>query len=540
MSAANTELQMQAFIEKHLESAAPLAREACLAAWELQTTGSEDAKERSAELSARFVKLYANPDEYAFLQSLPAHELSDPLLARQHDLLLKGYLANQMDEQVIDEMIRLSVDIEEQFNSYRALVGGRLVSDNEIDELLIHSNDTALRQEAWMASKKVGTSVTDKLMRLIRLRNREAQRLGFTDYYAMSMQLQELKEEYLFTLLDDLKTQSDPLWHTYKTELDAELAARFQTTPDQIQPWHHANRFFQEPGPGEADLDRFFTGKDLAVLTARFYSTIDLPIEDLLASADLYEREGKCQHAFCMDVDRLGDVRVLCNCRSNERWMGTMLHEFGHAVYDKYTDLSLPYLLREPAHILTTEAIALFMGRLSKDASWLKRYAGVQAEEAERIAASAQQEMRNHLLVFTRWCLVMAHFERALYHNPEQDLDALWWEMVEKYQGLACPPEARTPGMWASKIHLASAPVYYHNYLLGEMVASQLLHHIQTVVLAGEPAHALVQSPAVGRYLKEQVFYLGATKPWEEWLAHATGTPLNPRYFVAQLDAVQG
>jgi hypothetical protein len=28
-----------------------------------------------------------------------------------------------------------------------------------------------------------------------------------------------------------------------------------------------------------------------------------------------------------------GDVRVLANISDNESWMGTMLHEFGHAVY---------------------------------------------------------------------------------------------------------------------------------------------------------------------------------------------------------------
>lgn len=47
-----------------------------------------------------------------------------------------------------------------------------------------------------------------------------------------------------------------------------------------------------------------------------------------------------------MSVDRGGDVRVLCNVKSNEKWMGTMLHEYGHAVYDKHVDRSLPWLLR--------------------------------------------------------------------------------------------------------------------------------------------------------------------------------------------------
>ena len=104
-----------------------------------------------------------------------------------------------MDEAVIDEMIRLEVDIEEMFNTHRAQVNGQPVSDNQIDELLIKSDDAELRREAWTASKTVGAVVADKLLALVRLRNREAQRLGFANYYAMSMQLQELDETRLFT-----------------------------------------------------------------------------------------------------------------------------------------------------------------------------------------------------------------------------------------------------------------------------------------------------------------------------------------------------
>ena len=538
MTPTTDEARMQEFIDRHLAVIAPLNRAANLAAWELQTTGSEAAKEQAAQLSAQAAKVYANAQEYAFLKELPASELRDPLLARQHALLLNGYLGSQMSEQVIEEMIGLQVDIEEQFNSHRAIVRGEPVSDNAIDDILIRSDDAELRRETWLAGKVVGGVVADKVRQLARLRNREAQRLGFADYYAMSMQLQEVDETRLFALLDDLKTQSDPIWHTYKAQLDARLATRFHIAPEELRPWHYANRFFQDPGPGEADLDRFFQDKNLEALTSEFYAAIGLPVNDLLKIADLYEREGKCQHAFCMDVDHAGDVRVLCNCRDNERWMGTMLHEFGHAVYDKFTDANLPFLLREPAHIMTTESIALFMGRLTKNADWLRRYAGVDAEEAAQIASGARREMRDHLLVFMRWCFVMAHFEREMYHNPEQDLDALWWQQVEKYQNLVCPSEMRTPGMWASKIHLASSPVYYHNYLLGEMLASQLLHYISEVVLAGEPQEALVSSPKVGAYMQEKLFYPGATRAWEEWLEYATGEPLNPRYFVAQLNMI--
>ena len=55
----------------------------------------------------------------------------------------------------------------------------------------------------------------------------------------------------------------------------------------------------------------------------------------MIARSDLYEKPGKSPHAFCTDIDREGDVRVLANIVPNEYWMGTMLHELGHSVYSQ-------------------------------------------------------------------------------------------------------------------------------------------------------------------------------------------------------------
>jgi len=76
-------------------------------------------------------------------------------------------------------------------------------------------------------------------------------------------------------------------------------------------------------------------------------------------------------------------------------------------------------------------------------------------------------------LVFTRWVLVMTHFERELYADPDADLDAIWWSLVNRYQ-LLTPPDGRRAPDWAAKIHIACAPVYYHTYLYGHLVAAQL------------------------------------------------------------------
>jgi peptidyl-dipeptidase A len=268
-------------------------------------------------------------------------------------------------------------------------------------------------------------------------------------------------------------------------------------------------------------------------LTRQFYQAIGLPIDDILARRDLYERPGKHQHAFCQDMDRKGDTRVLCNVKPDSYWMSTLLHEYGHAVYDRYHDASLPFLLREPAHILSTEAIAMLMGRLSTSGEWLHRYAGVARDEVAKIEPRLRQALRAGLLIFTRWALTMCNFERELYRNPQQDLNTLWWDLVEKFQ-LVKRPENRHAPDWAAKIHLACYPGYYQNYMLGEMTASQLLEFITTRVLNGDAA-AFIDSPQVGHFLRDKFFVLGSRYDWNGVLHAATGEELKPEYFAKHL-----
>jgi peptidyl-dipeptidase A len=156
-------------------------------------------------------------------------------------------------------------------------------------------------------------------------------------------------------------------------------------------------------------------------------------------------------------------------------------------------------------------------------------------KEAQSLADQLWEQLRGQLLIMARWVPVMSHFERALYQDPHQDLNALWWDLEERFQ-MVPRPEGRDAPDWAAKIHLGTAPVYYHNYLMGELVASQLRHTIETHVLGGnaDAGHRFVTDPAVGRYLTERVFYPGGMRYWQEALEFATGERLRPQYFVDQ------
>lgn len=532
MNSRPIEAEISAFLSEHEARLAPLLRESHLAAWDAATGGGKAATERSARARAAVRRLYTDAGEAARVRDwLASPEVADPLLRRQLTLLDHEYTGNQLPAETIEDLSRRGADLERIFQTFRAELDGAQVTNNRLRDILRDERDPALRRAAWEASKQVAREVAEPLRELVRRRNEAARELGFENYYRMELTLQELEEETLFRLLDDFARRSEEPFRRLRAEVDGALAARHSIPVAELRPWHWEDFFGQiAPSAGGVSMDPVYAGVDLEEVASRFFEGIGMPVEDVIARSDLYERPGKDQHAFCIDIDRAGDVRMLCNLRQDEKWMGTLLHELGHAVYDKYLPSSLPFLLRSPAHTLSTEAIAMYMGRLTGDPAWVRDALGVELPPEE--SAAVRRQLRAAMLIATRWMLVMAYFERELYRDPDrEDLGEVWWELVERYQ-LIRRPEQRDAPDWAAKIHLSGAPVYYHNYLLGELMTSQLTERIRTEVLRG--ADSVVGRPDLGAYLRDEIFARGATLDWNDLLVAATGEPLSAEYFVRQ------
>ena len=524
-----------AFIDRITAVVQPLHRDIALAHWAAALSGRAEDFERCATLEKQLVEIYSSTADYAEAGRLRDALTSDtdPLVARQVDKLYRDFRSCQGDRALLNEIVDLESALAREFNTHRAKFRGERKTNNDLEELLLRTRDSAEAREAWEALKQAGEVAAPRVVELARLRNRHAQGLGSPNYYVFSLELNELRQDRLFAMLGDLGRATDPLFARYKAELDARLAGEFGIAASELCPWHYRNQFFQDPPAQEgANLDAIFADKDLEALTRRYYDGIGLDIRDMLARSDLYEKEGKDQHAFCIGVETPADVRVLCNVRPTARWMSTMLHEFGHASYDRYVAPELPFLLRDAAHTLTTEAVAMLAERLMRRAEFLEKIAGVEPARARELEAGQRAQLRARMLVFTRWVLVMTHFERGLYEDPGRDLNALWWETVSRFQGLD-GSSRRTHPDWAAKTHLALAPVYYQNYLLGEMNASQFLAAMRRE--AGGPDAPLVDNPVVGAFLRERLFRHGATLPWNARLKEATGEALNPACFLADL-----
>jgi peptidyl-dipeptidase A len=520
-----------ALVRSHVERRAPLERELHEAEWQLNLTSEEKWETESVRLGTEIRTLLSDRDAFARVRAARGNAGNDTRLARELERLYLEQAGNQTDPALLREIVQREARIETLFGRFRPVVNGKPLTENAIRQTLRDSGDEELRRRTWEASKEIGKEAAPLVREMARLRNRAAREAGWDGYHAMALELQEIEPAFLFDLLERLEDLTAEPYDRMIGELFDSLGARFGTDRADIRPWHLADPFFQEAvAPADLRLAPFYEEHDLVQLTRDAFTAMGFDIARTLERSDLFPRDGKNQHAFCTHVDRLtDDVRVLCNVVPDDNWMDTMMHEFGHAVYDLGIDPHAPWLLRHAAHILSTEAIALLFGRLATNPDWMIRRLGARAADVDPLRERLAAYSRFKQLLFPRWVMVMVHFERALYADPDQDLDTLWWDLVERFQKVPRPDGARE-GDWAAKIHIGLAPVYYQNYLLGDLMASQLDDFLGRTL--GTPfwwEHA-----GTAELLRTRLFHDGALYPWNESLRRATGAVLDPAHYVEQ------
>ncbi len=508
----------ESFLESFVPQIAAKSRQLNKIHWILETTGTKDAADLYAEFNTELRLLFNDRTIYnRLLDWLRASSLFDSSSKRQLNILIRAFKQNMVPKELLSEISKKESQLAYSYANFRASIDGKQVSENAIRDILKNESNPQMRQRAWEASKEIGNVLAPQILDLVRLRNEAAHSLGYENYFQMQLELQEVDGQELFKTLDALVDSSETAYAKLISELEKKQSHRFGVSADELGPWAWAEPFCQEDPTDARSLDSLVANIDLCDISIKFYQKMGIDILPICNNSDMYEREGKNQHAFCTNIDRGTDIRTLNNIKPSMKWFETVFHEFGHAIYEMGYDPKLPWLFREPPHMITTEAMALLAGRqvyrpgllseISKDHEMIKK-----AEENER----------RRQLIFSRWVLVMTYFERELYRNPKQDLNKLWWQLVHKYQKIRIPKMRETKNDWAAKYHIGLAPVYYYSYLLGELFASSIEE-----TLLQKTGSKGIGNEAAGRFLNEYLFAPGNSMKWSELVQHVTGQPLN-------------
>jgi len=499
-------------------------RRASLAWWIASLSGKAADYQRMESADRAVNRHYSRPAAYKRVERLVAAPGLDPLTLRRLELLCLDYRAKQAPVEILDRITAAEAAVQETYSTFRAEFEDKRVTDNELEDLLRTTRDERRAREAWDARKQIGAVVADDLRRLAELRNEAARAIGFKDFWESQLLLDELDPGRLVQTLDEVDRATQKPFGAMKADLDRHLSDRFDVPTTHLRPWHYADPFFQEtPEVFAPPADPLYADRDVVELAAETYRQLGYGIIDsILARSDLYPREGKNQHAYAVDIDREGDVRTFLNVERNARWMNTLLHELGHTIYQDGIDRTeLPYDLRDDPQGFLNEGFAMFCEQPSVNPAWLHSMLGLPEAEANELGPRLAAQDAASLLAFVRWCLTIVHFERSFYADPSQDLNKLWWDLEERYQQVP-RPDGRDAPDWAAKVHVATAPVYYHKYLYGRLFSAQLTRKMNS-----DFGGWWEGGRASGGFIRRELFMPGARYPWPELVERLTGYPLG-------------
>lgn len=497
------------------------------ALWLLETTGNPDAADLKCALDTEYRMLFNDTDAYKYLlESAQDASIVDPLLKRQFNVLIRQFKQHMIEPALLKEIVERESELQLAYANFRPQIEGQPFTENEIKEVLKKESRSDVRKQAWEASKQIGNLLAPQILHLVGLRNHAARNLGYTDYFTMQLDLQEVDASWLFSTFEGLAQGSDQSYSGIMEEIEQEQSRRFTVPKEELGPWAWSDPFCQEDPLDTLALDALVEGVDIPEACVNFFGRMGIDVRSILKHSDMYERAGKNQHAFCLNIDRKKDIRTLNNVTSSLKWLEVVLHEFGHAIYEMGFDPKLPWLLREPPHMVTTEAMALLAGRQAYLCTSLPQLTGT---KEFALMQKAEESLRRRQLIFSRWVLTMTHFECALYRNPFQDLNALWWELVGKYQKIRSPGERKGKNDWAAKYHIGLAPAYYFSYLLGEMFASSIEN-----VLIKKTGSKRIDTEEAGHFLQQKIFNPGNSMPWSDLIKHVTGDFLQPGPWIKQ------
>lgn len=439
---------------------------------------------------------------------------------RQLIVLFNEMLEYQTSPEKLKKISVLWNKLHSEISRFRAIVEGKEYSESETLQVLKTSKDTKLRENHWRSYMHIGSKVQFDLIELVQLRNKIAHENGFRNYFELKLHTQELNTKFITDLIKEIRSNLDSIYLKEKERIDLTLSQIYKVRIDHLQPWHYDHPFFQyvkqsTPHYKSTDLRKLIERATL------WFKERNMGMEHILSAADLYYRREKTQANFCLNIDRNSDIRLSCNIDPTNPdiiQIKILLHELGHAFYEKEIEHSLPFILKQP-YIFISEAVALLFENISVQIFNSQI-------EGENSAGYSYSSLNNLIRLY--WTITVVEFERLLYENPLQDLNDLWWSLVEEIQRINRPSGWENIFSWAAKPHLTTLPVYYHNYLLGDIIATQFENNLNDLFGSWYSVEAI-------DYLKKSILRPGKSKKWEEIILAFNSVGFNTVNFIDRI-----
>jgi peptidyl-dipeptidase A len=540
------------FIDEAEQKLLTLNVDAGHADWIKDTYITDDSEIVAAKMDERAINAQV---EYA-KQSTRFDGLKlDPVTERKIKLLKVSLtLATPSDPKESEELTRIVAAMEGLYGKAKYCPGGASSGSEtckdleDLSKIMAQSRDPNELLDAWSGWHSISQPMRKDFTRFVALSNKGAQQLGFKDTGAMWRSKYDMPPDAFAREMDRLWEQVRPLYlslHAYVRSRLREKYGDIVPARGPIPAHLLGNMWAQEwdniyplLAPAGADPGYDLTAllkqrgtdwKQMVKYGENFFVSLGFPPlpgtfwerSQFLKPRD---REVVC-HASAWDIDARSDLRLkMCIDITGEDFL-TIHHELGHNFYQRAYSEQAPSF-RDSANDGFHEAIGDTIA-LSVTPEYLVKIGLLDKapDPSKDIGLLLHRALDK--IAFLPFGLMIDQWRWKVFSGeiPPEKYNETWWQLREKYQGVA-PPSGRTEADFdpGAKYHVA-ANVPYARYFLADILQFQF--HRALAQAAGctdlLDRCSIFDNKGAGSRLNAML-EMGQSRPWQEALEKIAGT----------------
>lgn len=425
---------------------------------------------------------------------------------------------------------------------------GKCLSLPDLEEIMANSRDPEELKKAWVGWHQIAVPIRKDYVRFVELSNKGAKEMGFKDTGAMWRSKYDMEPDAFAAEMERLWQQVKPLYdslYTYTRRKLSEKYGKDVVPEDKPIPAHLLGNMWAQtwgnvyPLLAPANADR---GYDLtAILKQRntdakqmvrygegFFTS--LGFESLPASfwdrsmlTKPADREVVC-HASAWDIDYEKDVRLKMCIQINEEDFSVVHHELGHNYYQMAYDQQ-PFLFRDGANDGFHEAIGDTIA-LSVTPAYLKQLGLIDKVPEQSADIGFLLNRALDKVAFLPFGYLVDQWRWKVFSGEvgPNDYNKAWWELREKYQGVAAPVARSEQDFDAGAKYHVPANTPYARYFLAAILQFQFHRALCREAGFTGPLYqcSIYGNKKAGEKLKAMLA-MGTSKPWPEELKAMTG-----------------
>jgi peptidyl-dipeptidase A len=511
---SQTEKLFQYFINKHVERIKPINKSMNEAAWATYTgeNSYKDLIQHSHQMDSLYIRgdksteyyqrllnnLYDNSSEFEILMKIKKSGLlTDSLLKRQFVKVYREYISIQNNW---DKTEKKKLKLFEQYYELKKTENRFWDSIGNVSE--------EVGRAMWIEKF---APLTEKFRDMIKAMNDDVKRLGYDNFFQSTMDYYDVPYESLDQMIQIIDDETREDYLQLLEICQSEICKANNISVDQITPFQYREAHSNMMTPPEWKKE--YTKEEFIKIISDFFSLGDYDISAIYKNSDIWYNESKINNSFffCMDVDKR-DYRIYSNSWPKAGEISTMVHEFGHAMHYRYVDTKVPYLLKEP-HTILAEAVAIYFDSKIYTSKTIQKRMGLTSLEQNPYFKDYKNPSE---LLFIRKLLRNIKFEKAIFDNPDQDFNELWWKLNKEYLCFDASKTDRLPE-WISNQQIVDFSGLHVFYLYAIAFAAQL--------------EAYYPDQQIGP-IKDKIMKYGDILSWDDLIKRATGEGLNLKYMI--------